>query len=68
MTKPRTAKVKANLIVAQGNGWRVEFDRGTKDYASYVDGCGYIGSSAKPLEAQQRCHEYLYRQLASAAA
>lgn len=68
MTK-RTAKTtKPNLIVSQGEGWRVEYVRASKDYASCVDGRGYIGSSAKPLAAQQLCHEYLHRQLAAAAA
>ncbi|MBK9944349.1 MAG: hypothetical protein IPP13_22340 [Kouleothrix sp.] len=66
--KVKAKLVKANLIVSEGDGWRVEYDRVTKDYVSYVKGRGYIGSSAKPLEAQQRCQAYAAEALTRAAA
>lgn len=63
----RTAKVKAALIVAQGEGWRVEFDRESRDYCAIIDGpVGCIGYTAEPLAAQTRCREYMAQQLAPA--
>ena len=59
-TTKRTAKpVKANLIVAQGSGWWVEFDRVTKDYCAMVNGVGCIGYTASPVEAQRLCQEHV---------
>lgn len=60
-------KAKPALIVAQGEGWAVEYDRLTKDYAAKVDG-RYIGSEKTPSAAQSLCREHLYRQLAPVAA
>lgn len=57
-----------NLIVAQGTGWRVEFDRESRDYLAMVNGVGCIGIRQTPSEAQALCNEYMFRQLAPAAA
>jgi len=54
-------QAKPNLIVAQGEGWKVEFDRTTRDYSAIVHG-RYIGSEKTPGAAQSLCHEYLYQQ------
>ncbi len=67
-TKRTTKPVKANLIVAQGEGWRVEFDRLTKDYLAMVNGVGCIGYTTSPVEAQRLCQEHVARQHAPAAA
>lgn len=66
-TKP-TANVKANLIVSQGQGWRVELDRETRDYLAMINGVGCIGYRATPSAAQTLCHEYMYNQLAATPA
>lgn len=68
MKTKRTTKVKANLIVSQGNGWRVELDRESRDYLAMVNGVGCIGVRTSPVEAQTLCREYMFRQLATAAA
>lgn len=60
----RTTKIKANLIVSEGDGWRVEYDRVTKDYLAMINGVGCIGYAQKLLAAHQLCQEYTYRQLA----
>lgn len=56
MSKRKAAK--PNLIVAQGTGWHIEFDRTTKDYAAMIDGVGYIGSAARPHEAQSLINQH----------
>ena len=38
-------------IAAEGNGWRVEFWRDTRDYAAFSGG-EYVGSRATLLEAE----------------
>jgi len=57
-----------NLIVSQGTGWRVELDRESRDFLAMVNGVGCIGIRATPSEAQTLCHDYMFRQLAPAAA
>ena len=57
-----------NLIVSEGKGWRVEYDRETCGYLSMINGVGSVGHSASPVRAQTLCHEYMFRQLTKAAA
>jgi hypothetical protein len=72
MPKPRTAKQpkqpKPNLVVSQGDGWRVEYSRADRDFVAIIDGVGPIGDCAKPHEAQTLINEYRYRQLCQVAA
>lgn len=51
---------KPNLIVAQGEGWHVEFDRETKDYAAFIDtdDVGCIGYRSRPQDAQALIQKY----------
>ena len=57
-----------NLIVSEGNGWRVEYDRETRGYLAMINGVGCKGYSDSPVRAQTLCREYMVRQLAPAAA
>lgn len=66
MKRTRTTP-KPNLIIAQGQGWHVEFDRCSKDYAAMIDGVGVIGYAAKPHEAQTLINDYRANQYKQAA-
>ncbi|MBK9944242.1 MAG: hypothetical protein IPP13_21790 [Kouleothrix sp.] len=65
--KVKPSLVKANLIVSQGDGWRVEFDRASRDYLAMINSVGCIGITETPSAAQTLCQEYTVRQLSAAA-
>lgn len=68
MSKTSSKRAKPSLIVSQGEGWRVEYDRETKDYTAIVDGVGSLGSRERPSDAQSLIEAYRSAQLAQAAA
>lgn len=58
MSKTSSKRAKPSLIVSQGDGWHIAYDRETKDYTAIVEGVGSIGSRERPSDAQslvERC-------------
>jgi hypothetical protein len=53
------------MVVASGDGWRIEFDPHAGDYAAWIDWnvIGYYSSQSK---AQSAVDEYRYDELARA--
>lgn len=53
------------MVVATGNGWRIEFDPHAGDYAAWID-WNVIGYFSSQQKAQSAIDEYLFDDLARA--
>jgi hypothetical protein len=67
MKTRRTTRTPATpVVVEQGTGWTICWDRSTRDYSVYVE-LEYVGSRATQGEARSAANSYVYEQLKRAA-